>query len=189
MGYFQVMAKNRLDALRRFTIRHTVTEVTVFYAIKNGNPIVSSIVLGGSPTGRKTAPETAPDPRISSWIKNFLDGKENSAGELPVDLSPVTPFARKVLLAARSIPRGTTISYAGLAKISGNPKAARAVASVMRNNPLPLIIPCHRVIRSNGSIGGFMGKQSGKEVELKKRLLEREASGLRLRASGTARER
>ena len=74
---------------------------------------------------------------------------------------------RKVLLTARTIRWGETLSYAGLAKKAGNPAAVRSVASAMRNNPLPLIIPCHRVIRSNGSIGGFMGKTEGKEIDLK----------------------
>ena len=61
--------------------------------------------------------------------------------------------------------------------VSQKKRAARALpalCSAMRNNPLPLIIPCHRVIRSDGSIGGFMGKTHGKEIELKIRLLERE---------------
>ncbi|MBN1129711.1 MAG: MGMT family protein, partial [Chitinispirillaceae bacterium] len=63
---------------------------------------------------------------------------------------------------------------ARLAEMAGFPGAARAAASVMRKNPFPLVIPCHRVVRSDGSVGGFMGKRKGAAVALKKRLLARE---------------
>jgi len=91
-----------------------------------------------------------------------------------VDFSSGTPFTKKVLRAAGRIPWGETISYAELARRAGRPRAARGAATVMRNNRFPLIIPCHRVIKSNGKIGGFMGKQTGAPIELKKQLLERE---------------
>jgi methylated-DNA-[protein]-cysteine S-methyltransferase len=111
---------------------------------------------------------------VKETIIGFLDGKIKDLSKLRIDLTRHPPFTQKVLRAARSIRWGKTLSYADLAKRVGNPGAIRAVASVMRNNPFPLIIPCHRVIRSNGSIGGFMGKTGGKEIELKIRLLERE---------------
>jgi methylated-DNA-[protein]-cysteine S-methyltransferase len=113
---------------------------------------------------------------VKETIIGFLDGEIKDLSKLRIDLTRHPPFTQKVLRAVRSIRWGKTLSYAGLAKKVGNPGAIRAVATVMRKNPFPLIIPCHRIIRSNGSIGGFMGKMSGKEVELKIRLLEREGT-------------
>ena len=67
----------------------------------------------------------------------------------------VTPFQEKVLLATLEIPRGRTLSYKVLAEKIGHPKAFRAVGTALKKNPLPLIIPCHRVIRSDGDIGRY----------------------------------
>jgi len=79
-------------------------------------------------------------------------------------------FTRTVLLALKNIPFGQVISYGQLAELSGHPKAFRAVGSVMNKNPFPLIIPCHRVIRSNGNTGEFaLGK------DMKEYLLQHES--------------
>jgi methylated-DNA-[protein]-cysteine S-methyltransferase len=67
----------------------------------------------------------------------------------------LTPFQKKVLLATFSIPEGETRTYKQIAEIAGYPGAAKAVGSVMRMNPLAPTIPCHRVIRSDGSIGNY----------------------------------
>jgi O-6-methylguanine DNA methyltransferase len=107
----------------------------------------------------------------ASQIREFLDSKTKSFDKVPLDLSWCTEFQKKVLLTARKIPRGSVVSYSQLAKNSGYPRAVRAVASVMRNNRFPLVIPCHRVVARNGDIGGFMGAKSGEPVLLKKKLL------------------
>ncbi len=73
----------------------------------------------------------------------------------PVFLQNLTPFTRSVLLTCRGVPYGQTSTYLALAAAAGRPKAVRAVANALARNPLPLIVPCHRVIRSNGKIGGF----------------------------------
>ncbi len=78
-----------------------------------------------------------------------------SPGKLPVDLRSVTEFQSKVLLSAARIPRGEVRPYGWLARQVGNEKAARAVGSTMARNPIPLIIPCHRVVRSDGHIGAY----------------------------------
>lgn len=78
-----------------------------------------------------------------------------SPGRLPVDLRSVTEFQGKVLLNAARIPRGEVRPYGWLARQVGNDKAARAVGSTMARNPIPLIIPCHRVVRSDGHIGAY----------------------------------
>jgi methylated-DNA-[protein]-cysteine S-methyltransferase len=70
-------------------------------------------------------------------------------------LSRLAPFTRKVLIACSKIPPGQTVSYSQLAGMIGKPRASRAVGSALARNPIPLIIPCHRVIHSDGSIGNF----------------------------------
>lgn len=82
-----------------------------------------------------------------------------------------TPFREKCYHALMSIPYGTTISYKDLAKAIGNPKASRAVGQAIHHNPLLIVIPCHRVIQSNGSLGGF-----GAGVDIKVKLLNIENS-------------
>jgi methylated-DNA-[protein]-cysteine S-methyltransferase len=86
-----------------------------------------------------------------------------------LDLSAATQFQREVWQAARLIPYGETRSYGWLAEKVGKSGAARAVGQALGKNRLPIIIPCHRVIGSNGSLGGFSGG-----LEIKKRLLHLE---------------
>ena len=88
-----------------------------------------------------------------------------------LDLRDTTPFQRAALELVRSIPYGETRSYAWVAKELGKPKGFRAVGQVLARNPLPIIVPCHRVVGSDGSLVGF-----GSGLELKKRLLDMEAS-------------
>lgn len=81
--------------------------------------------------------------------------EEGRPGDLPLDLTAVTPFRRRVLEQATTIPRGEVRSYGWLARHVGKPGAARAVGSAMATNPVPLIVPCHRVVRSDGHIGAY----------------------------------
>ncbi len=78
----------------------------------------------------------------------------------------VTPFQKKVLTALRRVPYGNTISYGELAKTIGNPKASRAVGQANARNPIPIVIPCHRVIGSSGKLTGFGGGISIKQTLL-----------------------
>lgn len=74
---------------------------------------------------------------------------------LEIDWSRYTPFQRKVWEVVKTIPRGETRSYKWVAEKVSHPRAVRAVGQALKKNPLPGIIPCHRVIRSDGSLGGF----------------------------------
>ena len=84
-----------------------------------------------------------------------------------------TEFQIKVWSELKKIPAGKTKTYKEIAIILGNPKAARAVANACKKNPYPIIIPCHRVIRSDGSLGGYSGnggkKRKEKLLELEKK--------------------
>jgi O-6-methylguanine DNA methyltransferase len=99
-----------------------------------------------------------PPPRISALverIRKHLSGELQDFRDVAVDLSAASPFARRVLEAAREIPPGRTITYGELARSVGRPDAARAVGQIMGSNPVPLIIPCHRVVAAGGRSGGF----------------------------------
>lgn len=123
--------------------------------------------------------------QVEDWVTKYLKRSESgeplyhpvSLPDFPLDLSGMTSFRKTVLLAMRNIPYGMVSSYSGLAKAAGYPGCARAVGGVCAANPIPLIIPCHRVVLSDGRIGKFGG---GKEM--KKWLLEREGVALERRA-------
>ena len=86
------------------------------------------------------------------------------------DNENLTPFQWKVLKVVMTIPLGETRSYQWVAEKIGKPGAARAVGTALKKNPFPIIIPCHRVVKSNGQIGRYAGKDDG----CKKKLLEME---------------
>lgn len=108
--------------------------------------------------------EALPPPGWDTLIRRALE--LGRPGELPLDLM-VSPFRRRVLEAAAEIPRGEVRSYGWLARRLGRERAARAVGSAMAANPVPLIIPCHRVIRSDGHLGQYsLGGPENKRILL-----------------------
>lgn len=86
--------------------------------------------------------------------------------EVPVDLSQLTTFQQRILEAIRSIPAGTTWTYRQVAEAIGKPQACRAVGQALARNPVPIIIPCHRVVASDGSLGGYSGGLTNKRLLL-----------------------
>lgn len=116
--------------------------------------------------------------RCSGVFRRYLDGEHVSFDHIPIDIGGATVFQKAVWEAARRIPPAHMLSYARLAQACGRPRAVRAVASALRRNRYPLVIPCHRVIRGDGAIGGFCGVSKGKLVDLKRRLLELERRSL-----------
>lgn len=126
---------------------------------------------------RKTKGATDKPPKYikdaAKRITDHLAGKIDDLRDIEVDLSNFTPFTRKVYLALRRVQPGEVITYGELARMAGSPRAARAVGHAMATNPLPLIIPCHRVIASNGSLGGFSAPDG---IRLKDQLLRIERS-------------
>lgn len=93
--------------------------------------------------------------RAREEIHEYLSGKR-AFFTVPVDLSEVPDFQGRVLEAARQIPFGEARPYAWIAKRIGHPRAVRAVGTALGRNPVPLIIPCHRVWRSDGGLGGYL---------------------------------
>lgn len=111
-------------------------------------------------------------PELEEQLHAYFSGKRTSF-RVKVALDAVPPFRKKVYEACRKIPYGKTASYRDLAGMTGSPGASRAVGGAMANNPIPLVIPCHRVLRSDGSIGGFSSPQG---ISQKIRLLELEGT-------------
>jgi len=99
-------------------------------------------------------------------ITSYFEGACVDFRNIPIVLSRVSHFHRSVLTVCRDIEFGRTVSYSALAQKSGRPAAARAVGSALAKNPLPLIIPCHRVVRSDGKIGGFSAP-GGRDLKAK----------------------
>lgn len=109
---------------------------------------------------------------LQGEIRAYFEGTcVNFGRDIPIVLDGFGPFARRVLWACRNVRYGKTISYGGLAERIGRAGAARAVGNILAKNPLPLIIPCHRVTCANGKPGGFSVAGG---LKLKKRLLELE---------------
>ncbi len=113
--------------------------------------------------------------QVQEQITAYFEGDCISFEGIPVVLDGFGLFARRVFAACRKIKFGQTVSYGRLAEMAGRTCAARAVGGAMAKNPLPLIIPCHRVIRADGEVGGFsaIGGRS-----LKGRLLKHEYQAL-----------
>ncbi|MCB1109432.1 MAG: MGMT family protein [Chlamydiia bacterium] len=105
---------------------------------------------------------------IFIWLTAYANRQKGPT--LPLDFSSLTPFTRKGLKAIGSIPIGEVASYGEIASQVGCAKGARAIGNVCNKNPYPLVIPCHRVIQGDGSIGGF-----AYNLEIKKRLLSHES--------------
>jgi methylated-DNA-[protein]-cysteine S-methyltransferase len=154
------------------------------------NPVIIQTKLGAfraryTPRGvtalefpRRTAPRSVPPlekapsfiRRLAQQLKQYAAGK-TVRWSVPVDLSSGTHFQQKVWRSLTKIPRGRTQSYAWVARKIGKPNATRAVGTACGANPVPVVIPCHRVIASDGSLGGFGGG-----LPMKRRLLRLEGA-------------
>lgn len=107
---------------------------------------------------------------VARQLDEYFAGGRH-AFELAIDLQLASGFRRDVLASLRTIPYGTTQSYAVVASATGRPKAVRAVGTACGRNPVPVVVPCHRVVRSDGSIGQYRGGVAAKQL-----LLELEAA-------------
>lgn len=115
------------------------------------------------------------DRQLQKWrssLQRYAEGRKQDLSEIAVDLKSYSKFQSKVLNACRKIGYGKTMTYGQLADNSGSPNAARAVGTAMKNNRYPLIVPCHRVVASNG-IGGY---SAGEGIKIKMMLLELEGA-------------
>jgi O-6-methylguanine DNA methyltransferase len=132
-----------------------VPPVVTFFQLPEATRSLTDTRIAGSSGGRKAR---VPPPRIAGIIKKVqkhLHGDVQDFLDIVVDLDGAGPFARQVYEAVRKIPAGRTVTYGDLAKDMNRPTAARAVGQALGRNPIPLIIPCHRVLAARGKAGGF----------------------------------
>lgn len=112
-------------------------------------------------------------PRARQAIQDYTRGRAVDFSEIACNLSGMTPFQQHVLRTVREIPRGEVLTYGEVARRVNRPAAARAVGATMARNPVPLIIPCHRVIGASGHLVGFSAPRG---IVLKQHLLDMEQS-------------
>jgi methylated-DNA-[protein]-cysteine S-methyltransferase len=123
---------------------------------------------------RRVSPRIVEAPRLLDPLKHELDeyfAGERRRFELALDWTLIGPFARRVLETTAAIPYGGYLSYAEVAAEAGSPRGARAAGNALGANPIPIVVPCHRVLRSGGALGGYGGG-----LERKQYLLELEGA-------------
>lgn len=133
---------------------------------------IAAISLGEDPetfvsrmTAKLGSPVEADSVRSSEVMRQiaaYLEGERNDI-DFPLDLQLLTEFQKDVLLRLKSIPAGSVITYGDLARAAGRPGGARAVGQALAANPLPLALPCHRVVASDGGLGGFSSRGGVKD--------------------------
>ena len=138
------------------------------YLPQVGKEGIKRQILKAFPTAR---PEKKPFEMVFRAVLGYFGGKKVNFDNVKIAIGGRSLFAKKVLTTCRGIGFGKVVSYRELAKKIGQPSATRAVGTVMSKNPLPLIVPCHRVIRSDGKLGGFSAPGG---VKTKKKLIDLE---------------
>ena len=141
--------------------------VRVAFEVEGHDAVLAALATTLGPrvlrSGRRTD-------HVARQLDEYFAGKRR-AFDVPVDLRLVSGFRRDVIAYLRQIAYGTTQSYATVAAAAGNPRAVRAVGSACSHNPIPVVLPCHRVVRSDGTIGQYLGG-----IEAKAQLLDLEAA-------------
>ena len=121
-----------------------------------------SLASPGPASSAPHAPSTSPGRELDQYFAG-----RRRAFDLPVDLRGQPGFAVSVLAELVKVPYGHTQTYGELATRAGSPKAARAVGMVMNRNPLPIVLPCHRIVGASGSLVGYGGGLERKEQLLR----------------------
>lgn len=127
--------------------------VRVAYPIEDHDAVLADLAIRVSPRLLRAARPLDP---VATELDQYFAGHRRRF-EVPLDLRLAHGFRREVLHRLAAIAYGTTASYAEVAAAAGKPRAARAVGTACATNPLPLLLPCHRVVRSDGSLGGYGG--------------------------------
>ena len=107
-----------------------------------------------------------PVDRVKQQLDEYFAGARRSF-DVEWDVRPLPAFNQRVLAELARVEYGTTTTYGALAAVSGNPRAARAVGTVMNRNPIPIVLPCHRVVGANGKLVGYAGGLERKEQLLR----------------------
>lgn len=136
--------------------------VRIAFAIEDHDHVLATLAARISP---RILHAPARLDQAARELEEYFGGRR-TLFDLPLDLRLSTGFRRDVLAHLIEVAYGTTTSYASLALAAGNPKAVRAVGSACATNPLPVVVPCHRVLRSDGGVGGYLGGTDAKRTLL-----------------------
>ena len=123
--------------------------------------------------GFRPVPDWTAVAGVARQLREYFGGERNRF-EVPLDFSGVSPFTRSVLTATAQVPFGQLSTYRDIAQQVGRPSATRAVGNALGRNPIPVIVPCHRIVRSDASLGGYTGG-----LEIKERLLSLEGVSIK----------
>ena len=136
--------------------------VRVAFASEGHDDVLAALATAISP--RILAAPARLDP-VARQLDEYFAGRRRTF-DVAVDLQLASGFRRSVLQHLREIPYGATESYAAVARAAGSPNAVRAAGSACATNPVPVVVPCHRVVRSDGSIGQYRGGVAAKRTLL-----------------------
>ncbi len=136
--------------------------VRVAYEAEDHDSVLAELAARVSPRILRAPARLDP---VAAEIDEYFAGRRRQFA-VPLDLQLSLGFRRSVLVQLQQIGYGATASYAAIAVAAGNPKAVRAVGSACATNPLPVVVPCHRVVRSDGSIGQYLGGVAAKRTLL-----------------------
>jgi methylated-DNA-[protein]-cysteine S-methyltransferase len=167
------MTTNRIDAHVAWDVCETPLGPFLLEATGNGLSRINFPGRGGPHAWDRRDP-VALDPAIAA-LEAYFAGERTTFGDLTLDLSP-SPLEEAVWSALRDIPYGETVSYGELARTVGRPDIVRGVAAAVGRVPVPIVIPCHRVIGADGSLTGYGGGLQRKQALLD--LERRVATGL-----------
>lgn len=140
----------------------------VAFASQGHDQVLTQLAVTISPRVLEAPQRLAPAARE---LAEYFDGHRR-AFDLPLDLTTTGEFRRTVQQLLPTVAYGHTVSYTELAALAGRPAAVRAVGTACATNPLPVVVPCHRVLRGDGSLGGYLGG-----LEAKRTLLQLERDG------------
>ena len=164
------------DLFRHLVRKTRFGPAVILWETRSDRPMVRQILLSRPGLPAQTAlkdhfPDSVPSScrlidDLAGRIAAFLDGADVPFPLEPMRLDLCPPFQRRALLAEYGIPRGSVSTYRRIATHLGVPKGARAAGNALATNPFPIVIPCHRAIRSDGALGGYQGGLAMKKALL-----------------------
>ncbi len=163
MGYAAICWNEKKEICRVFLPEKSVSSLRIKVSKELKNSIFFEV--------RKKTAISKSICRVIFEIEKYFSEQEYSFANINLSFTEVSKFCFKVYLELKKVRHGETISYKELACRCNNPLGSRAVGMAVKKNPIPLIIPCHRVIKSDGDLGGF---SAGDGILLKKRMLDLE---------------
>ena len=137
--------------------------VRVAYPDRPFDEVLADLAGAISPRVLESARSTQ---EVRRELEEYFEGRRRSF-DVKVDLSPIQGFSRKVLQQTSRIPFGSVITYRDVATRAGSPRAVRAAGNALGANPVPIVVPCHRVVRTGGGLGGYTGGLERKETLLR----------------------